>query len=59
LRSESVDLKPRAGYTGFSPLSLPTWRRTPHHRMRTMFVLYLAVIASGIAYFVVIGLTHH
>jgi hypothetical protein len=27
--------------------------------MRAMFVLYLVVISTGIAYFTVIGLTHH
>jgi hypothetical protein len=27
--------------------------------MRAMFVLYVVVISSGIAYFTVIGLTHH
>ena len=34
--------------------------RTPKHgAMRVMFVIYLLVIVAGIAYFSVIGLTHH
>jgi hypothetical protein len=28
-------------------------------RMRAMFVIYLGFILAGIAYFTVIGLTHH
>jgi len=27
--------------------------------MRTMFVLYTLIIVAGLAYFTVIGLTHH
>jgi hypothetical protein len=27
--------------------------------MKAIFVLYLTVISSGIAYFLIIGLTHH
>jgi hypothetical protein len=27
--------------------------------MRAMFVTYLLIIASGLAYFTIIGLTHH
>jgi len=27
--------------------------------MRVMFAIYLAGIAGGLAYFIVIGLTHH
>jgi hypothetical protein len=36
---------------------VPTADRTVP--MRAMFILYLVVISSGIAYFTVIGLSHH
>jgi hypothetical protein len=32
-------------------------RRSPP--VRLMFLLYLAVIAAGLAFYIVIGLTHH
>ena len=50
---------------------MPALRRSPAHRfdaaglpgtrgrMRTMFVLYALIIVAGLAYFTVIGLTHH
>jgi hypothetical protein len=28
-------------------------------RMRFVFALYLAVIAAGLAFYIVVGLTHH
>jgi hypothetical protein len=28
-------------------------------RVRTMFCLYLAVIAAGLGFYIVVGLTHH
>ncbi|MGH2943704.1 MAG: hypothetical protein ACRDLN_13120 [Solirubrobacteraceae bacterium] len=28
-------------------------------RVRALFVLYLLIVAGGIAFYVVIGLTHH
>jgi hypothetical protein len=37
----------------------PSDRRPRHQGVRAVFVLYLAVIASGLAFYIVVGLTHH
>jgi len=34
-------------------------RRLASRNVRTMFSLYLAVIAAGLAFYIVVGLTHH
>jgi hypothetical protein len=39
--------------------AVPADRRRTLHRMKAMFWLYLVLIWGGIAYFSVIGITHH
>jgi hypothetical protein len=37
----------------------PSGARPRPFRMRLVFSLYLAVIAAGLALYIVVGLTHH
>jgi hypothetical protein len=37
----------------------PSGSPCSHPVVRTMFSLYLAIIVAGLAFYIVIGLTHH
>jgi hypothetical protein len=41
------------------PLDYPSARGRRPCGVRLMFCLYLALIAAGLAFYIVVGLTHH
>jgi hypothetical protein len=41
------------------PRNYPSGRRRRPCGVRIVFWLYLAVIAAGLAFYIVVGLTHH